>query len=759
MMKRSTAFLQGGRAKKLLSLSLVVVLLITALGPVLSPVFRAAALDKQTIQKILPAVAQIWWLVEEEDGLYGAGMGSGTILSADGLILTNAHVAFPDEPGVDYLGVALTVRSDQPPQPAYIAEVVAADRALDLAVLRIVSKLDNSPVTPSSLKLPFVPLGDSDGLEVGDELDIFGYPGIGGETVTFTKGVVSGFSLESGITGRAWIKTDTTIAGGNSGGTAVDQNGFLVGVPTQAGAGSGDSTVDCRPVADTNRDGTVDDGDTCVPIGGFINALRPVSLAKPIIEAARLGLNPQAPAPSRPDAIPAGRARIYNLLFSSGVSETDQPTAIIATLPSGADELYLFFDYENIASTSTIEVRGAINNQESDDLSWSSGQWGGGPAGTWWVGWTFDDLPDGTFKAAIYLDGKQAASAQIPIGGKAQSLPAFENVVFAKDATAQDEPVDAGVLFPAGITSLVALFDYKNMARDTEWTRTWLLDDEVVLTKTEKWTEDRQGRYLLELTHPDGLPAGNWRLELSIQGNLAAVGSFRVAGGQGKGVSFDPIVFASDVDRRGQPVGSAKSFASGLEALFAFSDYDGMEDGLNVVVRWAIDGQMVAESPYTWQDGESGTWYGSLSANQGALPDGQYDIELEVEGQVVQAGTTTVGAGARPRPTPTPASDNGVQGQGIISDLDSGQPIPGAIFLVLMPGITFDAFEWTDAEIYTAAEADQYGAFELPLPLERGECYTMIVGAEGYWLYAEDDVCIGANAPAVLDLDVQLERK
>jgi S1-C subfamily serine protease len=744
---------------KWLSLSLVTVLLVAALGPSLSPDFRTAALDKAGIQKVLPAVVQIWWLTEEKDGLYGAGMGSGTILTADGLILTNAHVAYPDEPSVDYLGIALTVKSDQPPQPAYIAEVAAADRNRDLAVLRIVRKLDMSLVNPSSLNLPFVPLGDSDALEVGDELDIFGYPGIGGETVTFTKGVVSGFSLESGIEGRAWIKTDTTIAGGNSGGTAVDQNGFLVGVPTQAGSGSSGSAVDCRPVADTNRDGKVDDSDTCVPIGGFINALRPVSLAKALIEAARLGLNPQATTPTQAGPTPTGRARISNLLFSSGVTASDQPTAIITTLPAGASELYLFFDYENLASTSTVDVKGSINSQESPDLAWSSGPWSGGSAGTWWVGWTFADLTNGTFKATIYVDGKEAASAQIPIGGQTQNLPAFENVVFSQEATAQDEPVEPGVLFPAGITSLLAFFDYKNMGSNTEWTRTWSLDGQVALTKTEKWTEGRQGRYVLELTSSQGLKAGNWRLELSIQGKLAAVGNFQVTGGQGKGVSFKPIVFATGIDRNDKPVGAAKSFASGLAELYAFSDYSGMEDGLNMVVRWTIDGQKVAESPYTWQEGPSGTWYGWLSANSGSLPDGQYGIELAVEGQTVQSGTTTVGSGAQPRPTPTPTPANGVQAQGTITDVDTGRGIPGAGFLVLQPGITVDTFQWTDAEVYTSAAADQQGFFKLPLPLVRGECYSMIIGAQGYWPYGEDDVCIGQNVPAVMDLTVQLEKK
>ncbi len=44
-----------------------------------------------------------------------------------------------------------------------------------------------------------VPVGDSDAVEIGDQLRILGYPGIGGDTVTFTNGVVSGFASQNGI--------------------------------------------------------------------------------------------------------------------------------------------------------------------------------------------------------------------------------------------------------------------------------------------------------------------------------------------------------------------------------------------------------------------------------------------------------------------------------------------------------------------------------------------------------------------------------
>ena len=134
-------------------------------------------------------------------------------------------------------------------------------------------------------------LGDSDSVEIGDSLQILGYPGIGGETITFTEGAVSGFTSDRSVEGRAWIKTDATIAGGNSGGMAANALGELIGVPTIAASGAeGGDIVDCRPVADTNRDGSIDQFDTCVPIGGFINGLRPVNLALPLIAAAQSGV-------------------------------------------------------------------------------------------------------------------------------------------------------------------------------------------------------------------------------------------------------------------------------------------------------------------------------------------------------------------------------------------------------------------------------------------------------------------------------------
>jgi hypothetical protein len=213
------------------------------------------------------------------------------------------------------------------------------------------------------------------------------------------------------------------------------------------------------------------------------------------------------------------------------------------------------------------------------------------------------------------------------------------------------------------------------------------------------------------------------------------------------------------MDRQGNPVSTGRSFASGLEELYAFSDYSNMADGSDFAVRWYVDDELVIDSTWPWNSGESGTWYDYLYSTEGTLPDAEYMVELLVEEKVVQRGTAVVGAGTSSTTEPPTGPDEGVLIEGTIIDLDTERPIPGAIFLVLNPGITYDTFQWTDDEIYTSAQADRQGFFQLDYLLEWGQCYTFIIGAQDYWPYMEDDVCIGNDVPEVVDLTVRLEKK
>jgi S1-C subfamily serine protease len=230
--------------------------------------------------------------------LKDAWSGSGVIVSPEGLILTNAHLVTPGQGfRPDVLVISLTEDPVIPPTDMYLAEPVVVDEDLDLAVLHIISDLKRKPVDLATLNLPAIPLGDSNQLQLGDTLTILGYPGIGGDTITLTRGDVGGFTAAEEYGERAFIKSTAAISGGTSGGLALNQRGEFIAVPTQLGYGDNNQAelVDCRVIADTNGDGDIDFKDVCVPVGGFINALRPINLAKPLIEQAIAILTYSAP--------------------------------------------------------------------------------------------------------------------------------------------------------------------------------------------------------------------------------------------------------------------------------------------------------------------------------------------------------------------------------------------------------------------------------------------------------------------------------
>jgi S1-C subfamily serine protease len=383
--------------------------------PVITPEGTASA----SVADLAAATVQILAMVESGGSFTSIWTGSGSIIDPQGLILTNAHVIDDRYDEYSHLGVAILHSSDEPPVLTYLAEIVAVDYGLDLAVIRIATDLEGNPVNPV---LPFVALGDSDEVQMGDSLQILGYPGIGGETITFTEGAVSGFTSERSIGGRAWIKTDATIAGGNSGGLGADEAGRLIGVPTRAssGAESGD-IVDCRPVVDTNRDGIIDERDTCVPIGGFINGLRPINLALPLIEAARSGVAYQGQGGSQ--AGPAGgydisATHFRNLVFSDGVTAGDQPSQILPILPSGVTDACAFWDYQGMVDGMTWSAYWFINETLTEAGSTLGQSWTGGQSGNWWVCLHDEDgLADGVYEIVLEVEDTVLVNDAIFVGG------------------------------------------------------------------------------------------------------------------------------------------------------------------------------------------------------------------------------------------------------------------------------------------------------------------------------------------------------
>ncbi|MDY7080290.1 MAG: trypsin-like peptidase domain-containing protein [Chloroflexota bacterium] len=714
--------------------------------------------DRQTLQNLLRSTVQIFALVESGGRLQTVWTGSGSILSPDGLILTNAHVASDPDPAYkpDTLGVAITVRSDELPDLRYLAEVRAIDHQLDLAVIQIVSDLDGRPVDAEQMNLSYVPLGDSDLLDLGDLIRVLGYPGIGGETITFTEGAVSGFTRERGVEGRAWIKTDATIAGGNSGGLAANAAGQIVGVPTEVGYGGAERFADCRYLADTNNDGAVDQNDNCIPVGGFINALRPVNLAKSFIEAARTGIAPKKPEPG-PKAPPSGEARFVNMVFSPGVTDNDQPTQIVTQLPSGASDIYAFWDYSGMADGMTWEARWYHDGEFEEDASQPPQPWQGGERGNWWVSiYNTSGLADGTYRVELYAGGEMLAEGSISVGGTVTG-PVFTNLIFSEGVTADDQPTNPSYLLPSGITEVYAFFDYESMSDGLTWSRIWYYEGEQVASGSDSWDWGDSGSAWVSISAEGPLDPGMYRLELFVEGTLVAASNFTVAGTRAQ-EAIGPITFASGVDAQGNPVNPGTAFATGLEELYFFCDYAGMQDGMNFDEKWILDDEELVTFNWVWEQGANGTLHDYIHLTAGGpLPDGEYTLELYVEDQLVQQGTAVVGTGTGAPPPPPPPTE-GLYIQGYVLDADTGQGIPGALYVVLNPGITVDGWDGSEEQIYTGMETDANGYFELPDPLERNESYSIIVWAEGYRAVTGDNLLVGDD-PSPLEVEVTLQQE
>jgi Do/DeqQ family serine protease len=151
-------------------------------------------------------------------------LGSGVLVSADGVVVTNNHVI--QGSGDTEITVALTDGREFP------AKVILKDEQTDLAVMR----LDGGNTQFSSIEF-----SDSDGLEVGDLVLAIGDPFGVGQTVT--SGIVSALArTQVGISDyQFFIQTDAAINPGNSGGALVDMDGRLVGINTAIFSKSGGS--------------------------------------------------------------------------------------------------------------------------------------------------------------------------------------------------------------------------------------------------------------------------------------------------------------------------------------------------------------------------------------------------------------------------------------------------------------------------------------------------------------------------------------
>lgn len=187
-----------------------------------------------------------------------SSIGSGVILSDDGLVVTNAHVASPRA-----VELSVTLASLE----RVNATLVGWDHWTDLAVLRI----DMADARKRGLHFAHCEFGDSDKLYVGETVYAVGTPY--GLTRTATRGIISNnnryFEDETGVNGyetgsfNTWLQTDAAINPGNSGGPLVTEDGRVVGINARGYIGADNlgfaipSNIAKRIVAGLVHDGAI----------------------------------------------------------------------------------------------------------------------------------------------------------------------------------------------------------------------------------------------------------------------------------------------------------------------------------------------------------------------------------------------------------------------------------------------------------------------------------------------------------------------
>ena len=272
------------------------------------------------------SAVQVMWVTKDADGeLSGCYGGSGGLVGEIDQVLTNEHVINDSDLEGDCTDAALYVGYPVEPTGVYFvwwpASVRDSTEFLDLALLDV--QMNTAAVAddnkyPASIVLqhewPVYALATEVPL-LGDPISIYSYPGIGGYSMTFTAGHVAGwswhgwsredarnYSTEEWLAGynadadgyRDYMKLDATIAHGSSGSSVLNADGAIVGVTSLLGVSTDDDvdTVDCSIVVDFNEDGSYDDKDMCVPVGGFLNASATLADIRAFLTKQGVDLNP-----------------------------------------------------------------------------------------------------------------------------------------------------------------------------------------------------------------------------------------------------------------------------------------------------------------------------------------------------------------------------------------------------------------------------------------------------------------------------------
>ena len=259
-----------------------------------------------------------------------AAAGSGFILSADGYILTNYHVVEDS----NSITVSLYDGTE------YDAKLVGCDESNDIAVL----KIDAEGLTP-------VVLGDSDNLNVGDQVVAIGNP-LGELTFSLTTGVVSALNREVTLSSNVTmnlIQTDCAINSGNSGGALFNLYGEVIGITNAKYSTSSSS-----------NEASIDNIGFAIPMNHVKNIVKSIietgSITKPYIGVTVSSVSSEAQAYGLPNGAAVRSVEADSPAAKAGLEENDIITEVDGTAITSSSELVNYVGEKTPGDELTFKV-------------------------------------------------------------------------------------------------------------------------------------------------------------------------------------------------------------------------------------------------------------------------------------------------------------------------------------------------------------------------------------------------------------------
>jgi S1-C subfamily serine protease len=349
--------------------------------------------------------------------------GSGVFVSFKNeiLILTNRHVAA----NRDTFKISILYDLYEPAKPAFIAVLHSFSPDFDVALLKIVTDIEDNPLNASDLvcgkngsdncimTLNFETVPDD--IFRGEEVAMFGYPGIGGNELFFSKGIISsvGYSEYKDKRIPVWLRTSADMAPGSSGGLAVNMSGNVIGMPTYimsesaTGGRVGNILTSQAILASLSSDNIMTSWE-----GFFDPEKHLVPDTPPLYGSIDLG----AGLPSNPHAVEvtAGGEKDVSYLGGECVGFAAAGPDYTLSHPGGPGLLFIHFRANNPEKDATMIIKS--------------------PDGTWLCN---DDAYEGTMNPAVILDDPRQGEYLIWIGSYEENTFIEGNIIIS-DAIPDD---------------------------------------------------------------------------------------------------------------------------------------------------------------------------------------------------------------------------------------------------------------------------------------------------------------------------------